>query len=53
MSSKDAQVEISNSRDLEEKVQSLEMQVKQLQKLVTKHRDSHYTTIEGFPRGKL
>ena len=53
MSSKDADLVNSKSKDLEEKVNSLEMQVRQLQKLVKKHHNSHYSTIEGVPRGNL
>jgi hypothetical protein len=51
MSSNDAFLVNSSSKKLEEKIHSLEVQVKQLQRLVRKQDRPSYTSIEGFPRG--
>ncbi|XP_060572455.1 microfibril-associated glycoprotein 4-like [Ruditapes philippinarum] len=53
MSSNDAFLVNSSSKNLEEKIHSLEVQVKQLQRLVRKQDRPSYTSIEGFPRDCL
>ncbi|XP_060557195.1 microfibril-associated glycoprotein 4-like [Ruditapes philippinarum] len=46
----DAVPSSSCSKKMEEKINSLELQIQQLQKLVQQQNVSPYTTIEGFPR---
>ncbi|XP_060561045.1 microfibril-associated glycoprotein 4-like [Ruditapes philippinarum] len=41
------------SNELEEEVRSLKVQVRQLQTLLQQHENSHFTTIQGFPRDCL
>jgi hypothetical protein len=41
------------SNELEEEVRSLKVQVRQLQTLLQQHENSHFTTIQGFPRGSF
>ncbi|XP_053383518.1 uncharacterized protein LOC128549859 [Mercenaria mercenaria] len=49
----DALVKNTCPKEMEEKIRALEVQVQQLQKLVKEQNTSVFTTIEGFPKGKI